>query len=49
MYYLLASLVDDLLQKVGKFLDYGDWLTAGETHTVQWRSCVVARPTVGML
>jgi hypothetical protein len=43
----LAGLVDNLLQKVGKFLDYGDGLTAGEADSVEWSSRVVTGPACG--
>ncbi len=43
----LAGLVDNLLQKVGKFLDYGDRLTAGEADSVERSSRVVTGPACG--
>ena len=47
--HLLASLVDDLLQKVGELLDNGDGLTARQAHAVHWCSRVVLRPTINSL
>ena len=44
---LLASLVDDLLQKVGELLDDGDGLTTGETDPVHGGGGVVGGPGAG--
>ena len=44
---LLASLVDDLLQKVGELLDDGDGLAAGQTDAVHGGGGVVGGPDQG--